>query len=195
MVRAGGVRVFLAGPLAAGFFIRWVLVMAYADTDDLLARFDQRVLGDLASVDGEQVTPAALAADPRVLAALDDASGEIDSAVRVAGRYTADDLAGLTGTGLAHLKRITCDIAFWLLIDRRCLVNIVADEADRRNRIYREHLKDLREGREIFDVATARTSALPSQALPTTVELVNNNTIAGRARGHFYPGYVLPNNR
>ncbi len=169
--------------------------MAYADSSDMIARFDQRLLGDLLSVDGTPVTPAAMADDERLSIALDDASGEIDANVRVAGRYTTDDLSGLTGTGLAYLKRMTCDIAYWLLIDRRSLAGVMEDEAVRRHRIYRDHLKDLREGREIFDVATARTSALPSQSLPTTVELINQNTIAGRARGHMYPSYVLPNNR
>lgn len=169
--------------------------MAYADADDMLARFDQRVLGDLLSVDGAAVTPSAMADNERLTIALDDASGEIDAAVRVAARYTTADLAGLTGTGLAYLKRITCDIAYWLLIDRRSLSGIVDEEANRRHTIYRNHLKDLREGREIFDVAAARTSALPSQALPTRVELTNQNTIAGRARGHMYPSYVLPNDR
>lgn len=169
--------------------------MAYANSSDFIARYDQRVLGDMLSVDGTRVTVAAMATDERLVAALDDASGEIDSAVRVAARYTTDDLAGLTGTGLAHLKRMTCDVAFWLLIDRRCLVNILSDEADRRYRIYREHLKDLREGREIFDLDAARDAGLPSQAKATTVELTNMNTIASRSRGRFYPGYVLPGNR
>lgn len=169
--------------------------MAYADASDMIARFDQRVLGDLLSVDGTPVTPAAMADDERLTIALSDASGEIDAKVRVAGRYTTDDLAGLTGTGLDYLKRMTCDIAYWLLIDRRSLAGTMDEEATRRYRVYREHLNDLKDGREIFDVATARTSALPSQALPTTVELNNQNTIAGRARGHMYPSYVLPNNR
>ena len=51
--------------------------MAYATAADLIARFDWRIIGDLASDSGTQVTEGALANKSKVTAALNDASGRV----------------------------------------------------------------------------------------------------------------------
>lgn len=168
--------------------------MAYATPSDLKDRFDQRTLGDLASVNGTRTTASALANDTRVLTALADASGEMDSAVKVARRYTPAQLAALTGDALAHLKRITCDIAFYLLIDRK-VVGVSQEEFERRYKVYRSHLDDLRKGIAIFGVEEAMEAGLVSTDGPSSVQIENMNYITGRARGHYYPRRILPGNR
>jgi len=94
--------------------------MAYADGNDLLARYDARILGDLIQDTGTRTTnTVTIAADANVAASLADASGLIESACFVGNRYSAADLSGLAGNGLALIKRITCDLAFALLRQRR----------------------------------------------------------------------------
>jgi phage gp36-like protein len=168
--------------------------MAYATVDDLKRRFDVRTLGDLASDDGNQVASANLPSDANVLAALDDASGEIDSAVLVARRYAPADLAALTGNAAAHLKRLTCEIAMHLLIDRR-LYTAASDYADRLHERTRTRLDDLRAGRRIFDTAGTADAGLPTNTGPTTGERKRQNYISERARGHIYPKLRLPDDR
>lgn len=168
---------------------------AYVTAEEFIARFDKRIVGDLASVDGVRVTPAALESDERIITVLEDASGEVDAAVKVGNRYTADNLAGLTGNGLQYLKKIVSDIAFYLLIDRRLLNRVTAEEADRRFTVYRAHLKDLRTGLQIFDVEAAKDAGLPLTDGPTTTQANNLNTMTSRVRGHLYPHRMFPAGR
>lgn len=165
---------------------------AYATAAEFVARYDKRIVGDLASVDGVRVTESALSDDDRVTTALEDASGMVDSAVRVGDRYTSDDLAGLTGNGLQFLKSIICDIAFALLIERRVLNKVTAEEFDRRDKRNREILADIRQGKMIFDVAAAREAGQPLTDGPTSVQADNLNTMTSRVRGHLYPARVFP---
>lgn len=165
---------------------------AYVTATEFIARYDKRLLGDLASVDGVRVTSSALSSDTRITTALEDASGEVDAAVKIANRYTATDLSGLTGNGLQYLKKIVCDIAFYLLIDRRALNNVMREEADRRFKVYRAHLEDLRQGKQIFDVEAAKEAGLPNTGGPTSVEANNLNTMTSRVRGHLYPVRRFP---
>jgi len=168
---------------------------AYVTAAEFIARFDKRIVGDLASVDGNRVTASALESDERITTVLEDASGEVDAAVKVGNRYLTADLAGLTGNGLQYLKKIVSDIAFYLLIDRRVLNRVTADEAERRFMVYRAHLKDLRTGLQIFDVDAAKEAGLPLTDGPTTTEANNLNTMTSRVRGHLYPTRMMPAGR
>jgi hypothetical protein len=84
---------------------------AYADASDLEARYDLRVLLRLASDEGESIPAGTLASSARVLAALAEASGEVESACAAGRRYAPSDLALLTGNSLAKLKGIVCGLA------------------------------------------------------------------------------------
>jgi phage gp36-like protein len=168
---------------------------AYVTAAEFIARFDKRIVGDLASVDGVRVTEAALDSDERLTTALEDASGMLDAAVRIGDRYTASDLAGLTGNGLQFLKSIVCDIAFVLLIERRILNRVTGEEADRRDKRNREILTELRQGKLIFDVAATRSAGQPMTDGPTTAQANNLNTLTSRVRGHLYPNRMFPAGR
>ena len=113
----------------------------------------------------------------------------------IGGRYSATDLASLADTSLAHLKRICCDIAFYLLIERRCLIAITGDEAERREKIYRGHLIELREGRAIFNLEATKDAGRIDIDGPTTSEFNQMNYLTNRTRGNYYPNRLLPNNR
>ena len=46
-------------------------------------------------------------------------SGEVESACLVGKRYTPEDLQSLTGAGAEYLRKLTADLAFWRLAQRR----------------------------------------------------------------------------
>lgn len=168
--------------------------MAYATAQDLIDRYDPRLLGDVASIDGTQVSSSGLLTNPRVAQCLEDAEGEINAAVTVGQRYAPADLTAMTGADAAHLQRICCEIAWYLLLSRRIIV--VTDEylkmaGDK----YADHLENLRQGKRVFAIVDVREAGLPTLATPSSVDLNNLNTIAARSRGHFYPARVMPAGR
>lgn len=157
--------------------------MAYADSDDLIARYDEQTLKDLASDTGDPV--ADISTDTAVTAALNDASGRVQSAVSVSRLYSATELAALTGSSLALLKRITCELAMVFMLERR--PEKYGDEYTRRLRQSSEdYLERLRKGERLFDVEVAKDAGLPSIDGPTTVDARNLNLITTRTQ-NFYP--------
>lgn len=167
--------------------------MSYATPAEFLQRFDARIFGDVVSDEDTPVTPQQLLDDPNLQAALDDASGDIEAACLVGERYTPDDLAGLTGNSLFHLKRICCDIAAAYLLRRRPSDNPEADDA--RLELAEKHLMKLRTGENVFwrgdDADQAGTVDTTG---PSTVQLDNLNTIRSRTQ-NYYPARQLPFNR
>lgn len=165
--------------------------MAYATVNDFLDRFDSRVIGDLASEDGLNVPPGDLQDSSRLLTAIDDASGEIDAAVTIGQRYTPAQLATLTGVGLAYLKRICCEIAYYYLLTR-CLRAVSPDRVEAAAKRYDDVLKMLSNGQRVFALDEPREAGLPLTIEPTSLDIDETRLIAGRARGHFYPVREAP---
>jgi len=160
--------------------------MAYATATDLTARFDWRIIADLVSDDGSQVSEGSLASDDKVDAALDDASGRIESALTVARIYSTTDLAALTGNSLAMLKRITCELAMTFLIGRRQekfldpSLAAVEEKAE-------QYLDRLRKGERLFGGQDeAQGAGLPTIDGPTVTTYETLNLLPERTR-NFYP--------
>lgn len=164
--------------------------MAYAAASDLIARYDARTLGDLVSDTGTRVASGSLAADPNIVAALDDASGEIEAALLMGERYSVADLAALTGNSLALLKRICCDCAMALIYGRR------PEEqwADRRaaaEQVKAIHLERLANGERVFNVEGIPEAGNPTIGGPSAIAVRRLNMIVDRTQ-HYYPGRVMP---
>lgn len=166
--------------------------MAYASATDLIARYDARLIGDLVADDNTQVAPADLSGNTKLAAALDDASGDIDAALLASRRYSADDLSGLTGTALAHLKRMTCDIAMSYLRQRRADWN--PEQVKAFMEVAEAHLERLRKGINVFGLDDQMDAGLPEVGGPTTVDYQNLNLMRDRVM-NYYPARRLPNNR
>lgn len=164
---------------------------AFATNTELLQYFDARVVGDLVGDSGVRVSSGSLATDPNVTAALTAASGQISAAVMQGQRYSAADLAGLTGNSQGYLKYLTCVIAFAILWERRPW----CEDREKANEKANEALEMLRTGKHVFDIEAKKDAGLPTIDGPSRVELKNLNLIVDRARGHFYPARVTPNNR
>lgn len=166
--------------------------MAYATVHQLLTRFDRRDLGDLASDDDNRVGPEDLADHPRLQAALDDASGDIDAAMVVAGRYDVADLAALTGSTLNHLIRMTCDIAAAYLMTAR--LGDDPEKIAKRLEVAEAHLEKLRQGTNVFNLADNVDAGLPAVDGPTSLAIENLYLVRDRTL-HTFPRRYFPDNR
>lgn len=157
---------------------------AYADSDDLGNHFDATVLADLASDTGTPV--ADLSTDTRIAAALDAASGRVESALMVGGQYTAADLSALTGNSQALLKELVCTLAMQILLRRR--------PGSRHDELYKpaieetnEFLDRLRKGERVFGGSAEHVEAgQPSIDGPSTTTYERLNLIPDRTK-HYYP--------
>ncbi len=158
----------------------------------MLQRFDAREIGDLCSDDDVQVSRIDLLTNPNLQAMLDDASGEIEVSLMAGNRYTAADLAALTGNSAKFLVRICCDIAFYNLLCRRPLGK--TEERKTYAEIAREHLKMLKSGDEIFDIEAIKAAGIASVSGLTSAEYDQLNLIRDRTR-NTYPSRRLPDNR
>ena len=167
--------------------------MAYALASDLINYKDARHLGDLCSDNDTRVTSGSLSTDAKISAALDAASGEVEAAVLQGKRYTAADLTGLTGNSAAYLKKLTCDIAFWILWDRKPAYR--PDEHSRQQAIEQaaNALKMLRTGEHIFNVTAVKEAGVPDMDFPSAVELEQNNFLVDACRPRYFPARRVSN--
>lgn len=159
--------------------------MSYATGDDLVARYDVDLVGDLATDDREPLDPVAVPNHPHVASALADASGEIDAALLSGGRYTAADLSSLTGNSLNHLKRVTCAIAMSHLFERRA--GLHEDQAEKIAKKAREFLTALRRGENVFGIPAVIDAGTIECEGVTAVEMDNLNLLPDRMPRYFPP--------
>jgi phage gp36-like protein len=123
----------------------------YASPVDLIDRFDERDVQELVLDDESESSLVDIRTNLRVKANLDDAEGEVVAALRRGGRYSATELAGLSGTDQSYLKRIICEIAMLHLLRRRPTFRPQMLEAYEKVREY--HLKTLQSGDSIITSA------------------------------------------
>ena len=156
--------------------------MAYATPADLVTRYDAALLGDLAG-DGQPADPLT---SPRIAAALDDASGEVDAAARVGGRYSPQDLAALDGTDKAFLVSLVCRIALLRLIATRIqTIGEGAHEALRRD--VTETLAAIRRGELLFGTPPVSRAVTPAVDGPTALEYNRLNLLPDRTQNYYPP--------
>jgi len=168
--------------------------MSYATPTQFRERIDVRMLGDLAADDGTQVSSSGVLSDGNIQAALNDGSGDIEAALRMARRYTVAQMAALAANTNFKLVRINVDLAVGYLVDRRLYGK--ADETLKRIMDRgREELKALADGHLVLEVDDALDAGLPSVTGPTTAQLDNLNMISRTAGMRFYPQQFLPGNR
>lgn len=158
--------------------------MAHAATSDWVLRVDPDILNDLANKSVRQSRDDLLT-NSVLTTCLDDASGEIDASVRRGGRYSETDLSGLTGNSLAHLKRLCCDIATSLLLQRR--PGVFPELAEAYGKLAREHKASLAKGEDVFDVETAQSDVHPTVLGPTRADDSKMNHLLSDKLHRFLP--------
>ncbi len=164
---------------------------AYASIADMLKRYDVRTIGDLINDDGTAASSAEVLADADgiIAAALETASGEVESACFRGKRYTVTDLQGLTGNQSALLKSLVCKLAFWFLWERRPVWD--QDQYEQAKNAPRGMLDRLKRGEDVFDIEAVKTAGNPSVTGPTRADLTNLNLIRDRLY-KYYPDRHLP---
>jgi hypothetical protein len=131
----------------------------YCTASILLTYYDARQVGDLLydTTPGQRATEATIlqpvttqtppnSPAATIANAINWASGEIESACLVAGKYSVQDLQSLTGMALASLQGLCADLAFWKLVCRRYPKQEMPDAI----KWAFEKLERLRSGERIF---------------------------------------------
>jgi len=158
---------------------------AYASVADLIARRDKRVIGELVNDDDDTLTDAELLASDVLQTLLDDASGQVASAMLSGKRYEPDDLDGLTGHSLSFLKKIVCTLVMADLYERR--PGIHQEQSKQYMELARMYLDDLRSGKNLFNLSDKRNAdtANPDTTAPTTIDYYNLNLLPEQMVRHF----------
>lgn len=123
---------------------------------------DRRSLADLCRDESAPpAMPATVLASPVILAALEAASGLVNAACLAGGRYKPSDLVSLADAGKAYLEKLTADLAYWGLAQRRSPISANLSNVPGAAQAY-EELDRLRNGERIFAFAESADAGLPS---------------------------------
>jgi len=141
--------------------------MSYATPADILLRFDANLLGMLVNDNSQKLTPMQLQTDSALQAALDDATGIIESALYVAYKYTAAEIATVTAGSVSLLKRLCCDLAIVMLCQRRAYD--YADKYPMLN-LTLDLIQKLRYGERVLDFGPNENAGLSAATKVTLVQ-------------------------
>lgn len=168
----------------------------YADGDDLIARFDVEVVGDLATDNRTPLLRQDIPTHANVLVALLDACGDVEAQIKVGGRYTVTHLETLDTNSTALLKRIVCTIAMANLFERRPGVHVEMAKAVRERAD--EYVAKLQNGQAIFGITDDEShveATKPELVGPTSVEIDTRNFLAARMSQRHMPSVKSRNPR
>jgi phage gp36-like protein len=166
---------------------------AFATAADMTKRYDVRLLGDLVSDGGVRVGHPDILVDVNLQTAIEDAAGEIMTALLTGRRYSEADLHALTGNSLQFLKRINCVLALDNLYGRRPWSDDqrrmqAIDKAD----AARNDLDSLRTGKTVLNTEEAKDAGLPGAFMPQIAQITPLNLSVDRAREGYYLTRQLP---
>jgi len=145
---------------------------AYATNADMQIRYDERTLGQLLSDDKAMLGSAEVAASATLTALLQQASGMVEAAACRGERYvitadgTRNDLASLTGNSKQLLAGLVCDLAMWLLWNRRPAMRPKGDMPGQ-TAVAMEFLDRLVKGDAVFGVIEAEEAGNVSDVVET----------------------------
>jgi phage gp36-like protein len=159
---------------------------AYASGTDLIARYDVDLVGDLATDSREPIEQSAVPNLPLVATALLDASGMIDVNLATGGRYRPEDLQSLTGNSVSHLKRIACDIAMGLLLQRRTDKKY-QELAEKVVAGAKQNLMALARGENVFGIPALQNSGTIEYQTVSAVAIDGRNALPSRMDRYFPP--------
>ena len=165
----------------------------YATWENVINRFDKRLIRDLCSDDGQPIDEDDLDTNEILTKAITGASGEVESAVMVGEFYSPDQLAALTGNSQELLIDLTCELTFLRLIRRRG-EKYSEDYKDMRKSVM-DWLERLRKGQNVFNVAANIQSGTVAVTGPTTIAIEQLNLMRDRVGTAYYPRRRMPYGR
>lgn len=154
---------------------------SYCPVGEALKRADQRLLCELCSDQGSAVAASSLLTNANLAAALLDASGDLEAALLVGGRYTPADLAALTGAALGKLYRLITRLAVCYLYERRPDLGDVPEVYQKAE----EHLEVLRTGKWIFGTVEHANAGRPSHEVERARQVEAREGLAVQAEAYF----------
>jgi len=95
---------------------------SYCSPASFLLRYDNNLVGQLVSDNSSQIQPSDLPNNAILNQLLKDASGQVEAAALIGGRYSVSDLQSLTGVSQAFLQHIVSAITMGLLRQRRGMI-------------------------------------------------------------------------
>lgn len=163
------------------------MAFPFAAYTDLKARFDVRVITKYASDSGVPVSVPSLATNPRVVAALQDASSLIAAACIKGKRYSFTTLSTLAENAQdgALLRQLTCTLAMAQLVGNRVGGVDQIEELVFGYKNALEHLEDLRGGGLVFNLSGTLDATLPEASGPSNLD-PNRPTVWNRMFGQFH---------
>lgn len=159
--------------------------MAYATSEDMLARYDANSLGDLCSAADDGQPEIDLASSKRMTTALEQAAGYIQAACFVSQLYSEADLAALTGPSLELLKGLNCQLAMAQLMLSRPEKYVGSDAIKDLREDAESYLTMLKKGERLFDLPAQQDAGLPTIDGPTALEIQRLNLLPTRTRNYF----------
>ena len=155
----------------------------YITGDDVAARVDSRLVGQLLADDGTTVPASSFDANPTLVALMADASGELESACLDGERYAPGDLLDLNGNSLAYMKRILVALTAGYLYQRRGQVD---DRVTAQFEWAQDMLGKLRNGDQVFAFVEDESAGVASNSFYTDAELDQLGLMTrGPARRYF----------
>lgn len=145
---------------------------SYLSAAEFLKRCDKRTVGQLVSDDDNIVSGSSLLTDENLAAALLDASGDVESAATIGGKYLPVDLAALSGAALGKLYRILADVTIAYLIERRPELVTKDPPSLGRSMVW---LEQLAQGTRIFAFSETMAAGRPECDVTTPQEVEQRN--------------------
>lgn len=159
----------------------------YCSAAELLIFVDYRTLVDLCSDDNGRplatdFTDETSTTGQIALAILQGASGELESAVLLGGRYSVEDLQALTGNQAQFIKKLVADLALWEFYNRRPdLLSQMPPKCEQAKAI----INAIAEGSMIFGLQENIDAGHLTLTVETPQDVVNRNLVTFQAERYF----------
>ncbi len=158
---------------------------AYANSTDLINRYDARDICQWVSDTAAPVSQGSLPTNAVLTALFQDASGQVEAALLAVDRYSVTDLQNLItagGNSANFLKRIVCDLVVGMLIERRPFLDRDLPPAYLRAL---EWLEELRNGKRIFAFQEVADAGNAKITIDSVYDIQSRNLASQQASRYF----------
>lgn len=163
---------------------------ALATAQDMIDRYDEYVVGSLLTDTSSPVEFADWAANTRLVAALNTATGLVMSALAKAYRYSRSDItSGLTDESRALVVDMVCRAAFYRLWQTKPWSDAHDKLLQQLRDDYEQMMEALNNGHYILELDAAKEAGLPTAAEGTSSVAATRGRVfrVEMGRGNLFP--------